>query len=409
MNFLNYSKSVKHYLIGTFISSIGDGMFALAISKLAFDKTGTVAGVGVVIIIQSLTAFILNFIAGYVVDNYDSKKISIYSDFIQAIIIILYIFFMDISDSGGLLLFLLTSIISCISPFFRAANFKLLPEIDRGKLSLVRLNGLRSSVKQGGLLLGSALIAPFIVFHLLKLAFVLNGVSFLVSCFCTQQIVLKDNMKNTGGTKLVEIYRNWFLLLKELLLDSKMFYLILFSTFDYLTINFINLIGIKYAEIRLHQSAFISLIDGGYAIGAICSFLLITYIFSKYSFKHISWIGLFVQGIAIILMDNFSNVYTTGIFIFLIGVFTGTSISLFQTVLHKIIPHKFHGKISSFRDMLVSIETLLIIPIFSYLVSFDFWKSMLVFGGIMIVLSSILMYLGLINYFPDVDFSDDKV
>lgn len=410
MNFFNkklfsYSTSVKFYLIGTFISSIGDGMFSLAVSKLAFDKTGTVAGVGGVIIIQSITTFSLNLLAGYVADAYDSKKISIYSDLIQAILIILYAFSLIYLNGESLLLFLLTTVISCISPFFRAANFKLLPEIDRKDLSLVKLNGLRSSVKQGGLLLGSTLIAPFIFFNLLPLTFLLNGISFLISCLCTYRVILTSTTKEgrIGPlSKISEIYKSWFSLVKELFLNHKVFFLVLFSTFDYLIINFINLIGIKYAETVLHNSAFISLIDGGYAAGAIISFLLINIVFSKCDFNYILWIGLFVQGITIILMNYFSTAYSTFILIFIIGVFTGTSISLFQTILHKGISQKFHGKISSFRDMMVSGETLCIIPIFSYIINFDFKRGILIFGILILTLSSILAWLGLTKYFPSI-------
>lgn len=112
-------------------------------------------------------------------------------------------------------------------------------------------------------------------FNLLSLTFLLNGISFLISCLCTYRIILTNTTKEgriEPLSKISEIYKSWFSLVKELFLNHKVFFLVLFSTFDYLTINFINLIGIKYAETVLHNSAFISLIDGGYAAGAIISF-----------------------------------------------------------------------------------------------------------------------------------------
>lgn len=57
------SSSVYLYLLGTFVSNLGDGIFTLIISKILYDKTGSVSAFGLVLIIQNVASFFAKFIS----------------------------------------------------------------------------------------------------------------------------------------------------------------------------------------------------------------------------------------------------------------------------------------------------------------------------------------------------------
>ena len=147
------SSSVYLYLLGTFVSNLGDGIFTLIISKILYDKTGSVSAFGLVLIIQNVASFLLNLLAGYIADIKKPQFISEIADNLRGIMIILGIIFLRLSNNIIVVLMILMLILNLIVPFFRAANFKIIASIQRGGLGLLPLNGLRSSVNQSGQLL----------------------------------------------------------------------------------------------------------------------------------------------------------------------------------------------------------------------------------------------------------------
>lgn len=397
-NLSTNTETVNYYLSGTFISSIGDGMFYLAISKLAFDLTKSMSVIGIVLIIQSMTSFGANFLAGYFVDIHSPKRISILSDNLQGLVVLLGTFILLFSNIGIFSLYALMFVVSFVNPFFRAANFKILPQIDKESLELIKLNGLRSSVKQGGLLLGATIVAPLVSFHATPFALILDSLTFFISAFCTFKIKLNDNYKETT-IKKEKKKNNWIQFLKLLLNNRILLILILFSIFDYWTLNFFNLIEIKYATDILHNAIFISLLDGSYAIGAMLSFLLINHFYAKLEFRQIAWIGLFIEAIIIVFLAFIHQIIFVTFSLIVMGIFTGASISVFQSKFHRDTNASYQGKISSIRDTLISASTLLIVPIFVGSLNKKFIVGMSYFGGTILIVSLLLALLCIMRYF----------
>lgn len=194
------SSSVYLYLLGTFVSNLGDGIFTLIISKILYDKTGSVSAFGLVLIIQNVASFLLNLLAGYIADIKKPQFISEIADSLRGIMIILGIIFLRLSNNIIVVLMILMLILNLIVPFFRAANFKIIASIQRGGLGLLPLNGLRSSVNQSGQLLGVAIATPLIAFNLTIPALLIDALTFFTSFICT--IFLKFNKEHPVQIKV---------------------------------------------------------------------------------------------------------------------------------------------------------------------------------------------------------------
>ncbi|KAA8791580.1 MFS transporter, partial [Lactobacillus crispatus] len=106
------SSSVYLYLLGTFVSNLGDGIFTLIISKILYDKTGSVSAFGLVLIIQNVASFMLNLLAGYIADIKKPQFISEIADSLRGIMIILGIIFLRLSNNIIVVLMILMLILN---------------------------------------------------------------------------------------------------------------------------------------------------------------------------------------------------------------------------------------------------------------------------------------------------------
>lgn len=389
------SSSVYLYLLGTFVSNLGDGIFTLIISKILYDKTGSVSAFGLVLIIQNVASFMLNLLAGYIADIKKPQFISEIADSLRGIMIILGIIFLRLSNNIIVVLMILMLILNLIVPFFRAANFKIIASIQRGSLGLLPLNGLRSSVNQSGQLLGVAIATPLIAFNLTIPALLIDALTFFTSFICT--IFLKFNKEHpvqikVSDNKLKKMYFEWFKLLRTLFISKKLLLLVFFSSIDSVIVAFINLMEIKYATVVLKNSVYLTALDGSFALGAMLNFTIIYLLFERFNFSEISWSGLFCQALAFIGLTLTGSIYVSTIFICIIGIFNGASQSLFQTQLHTSFDETMKGKISSLRDAMVAFLNLIMIPVFSRLLNFNLCIAFWIFA-LCILVSSISVFL----------------
>lgn len=394
------SPSAYLYLLGTFISNLGDGIFTLIISKVLYDKTGSVFAFGLVLIIQNLASFLLNLVAGYVADIKRPQLISEIADSLRGIILILGVIFLGSSDIVVILMVLMI-LLNLIMPFFRAANFKIVASIQRGQLRLLSLNGLRSSVNQSGQLLGVALATPLIALNLTKMALIIDAITFLSSFVCTVFLKFRkeEQVKAKNRLGLKQLYTDWFQLLRSLFLSKKMFLLVFFASIDSVIVAFINLMEIKYATVVLKNSVYLTVLDGAFALGAMLNFTIIYLIFEKFTFAKISWLGLFFQALGFIGLTLTTSVYVATLFMFVIGVFNGASQSLFQTQLHVSFANEMKGKISSLRDAMVSLLNIIMIPIFSRLLNLNLKLGFIIFSiSIIIICIAIFFIFNKRNY-----------
>lgn len=389
------SPSVFLYLFGTFISNVGDGIFTLIISKILYDKTGSVSAFGLVLIIQNLASFLLNLVAGYVADIKSPQLISEIADSSRGILIILSAIFFR---SSNIIVILMTMMIALnlIMPFFRAANFKIVASIQRGELELLSLNGLRSSVNQSGQLLGVALATPLIALNLTVPALLIDALTFLTSFVCT--IFLKFNNERqvevkASDNQLKRLYSDWFRLLKSLFQSKKLFLLVFFASIDSVIVAFINLMEIKYSTVVLKSSVYLTVLDGAFALGAMLNFTVIYLLFEKFVFAQVSWVGLFFQALGFIGLTLTSSVYVATTYMFIIGVFNGASQSLFQTQLHTTFANELKGKISSLRDAMVSFLNLIMIPIFSRLLNLNLNTGFWIFSLCILISCALIFFI----------------
>jgi MFS family permease len=352
-------------LIGTLITNIGDGMHTITVGKLFYDKTGSVLAFGFVIIIEYIINFLLQFIAGTVSDQRSPRTISMVCDLLRGGFIILASLLINTSSFYRWVL-LSIGVINIAKPFYRAATFALTPLVIPDE-QLIRYNSILSSLLQAGQLIGVALVGP-ILFHFgTAAAFLCNGISFVISGLCIMMV--RRGRPATGQAAAVAPFRGAFIagwreIFSLLRANRSLLLHILLCCGDFLAVNFINIFLVPLVEQRYHGNSYwLSAFDGGFAVGAMLSFLVLERALRRYGVRRLAWIGIGAQGLFFLILAGLFNPYATVLVMLGFGLCNAMSLTLFLSQLQKRSQRTMKGRIASTRHLLLSLQAGMFIPI----------------------------------------------
>jgi len=393
----NLSKSVKLLLLATLITNIGNGMHTIAFSKLVYDKTNSAMAFGGVIILQYIVMFSLQFVSGSLVDRNNPKYVSIICDLVRGLLVFSSGLMVLLIDVGLLYLYVAVLIINIVTPFFTSASFALLPTIVKEKDELLKVNAISTTLFQGGQLLGSALAAPIIFLFNPSTALIVDGMTFFVSalvvCFVkiTDYEYKKDAEKNIGKN----LFNDW----KEIVTvmkKEKSFRAHLFLTSgDYISINFFNVMLVPMVIHWYNNNSFyISLFDGGFAIGAMVFVAFVVAISKKIGVNNSAFVGLLVEAIAFALICISRNPITTFAIMLIIGAANSFSVTIFNSNLQQRSKGAIKGRVGSAKNLIVSCLTIILIPIISHLHDISIVYGLMASSGIIFIYAALSFALG---------------
>ncbi|WP_160673574.1 MFS transporter [Clostridium sp. C8-1-8] len=396
-SFFNMSKEVKLIMLATLITNIGNGMYTIAVSKLVYDKTNSAMAFGGVMILQYIVMFSVQFLSGSLVDRNNPKHVSIICDLISGFLVVssgLMVFFTNI---GLFYLFIAVIFLNIVAPFFSSANFSLVPMVVEDKTKLLKMNGLITTLFQAGQLLGCALVAPVIYFFNPQTALVIDGITFFLSALfisfttVTNVEVKKDNSKNIGKNLL----NDW----KEIgraMKQEKSFAAHLFiASGDYLSINFFNVMLVPMVTLWYKNNSFyISLYDGGFAVGAMLIATFVVILSKKIGTNNSAFIGLFVQAIIFGLMILSRNPLVTFLIILIFGALNSFSVAIFTSNLQQRSVGPIKGRVGSIKSFIVSCFSIVLIPIISKLHDISITYGLAASCGIILTYSLISFLFG---------------
>lgn len=389
-NYEEIPLNIKWILIATLISNIGNGMNTIAISKLLYDKTGSALAFGGVILLDYVIAFGFQFISGSVVDRNNPKKVSITSDCIRGIVLALTGIAVNTVNNGIYLLPISLIIVNIVNPFYRSSNFKIVPLLVEDSLLLLKMNSIISTLLQTGQLLGVALVAPILVHLNSGWALIIDGITFLIAglLVCFVKFNVKENQNINEKKSNLSLYKDWKEILKLIKEEKSILIHILISSGDYLAVNFINIILVPMVTLWYKNNSYcISLFDGGFAVGAIFSVVLIYKAYKIIGLKKSSWLGLMIEGLIFVgIMISRWPIITISL-TFSLGLFNAYSISIFQTSLQERIPVSMKGRIGSLKNLIIYILSLIFVPIISKLVDYSLTIAIFICACIILLYS----------------------
>jgi len=179
------NRNFRFLWFGQIISLLGDWFNLIASASLIAALTQSGFAIGSLFIVRMLAPFIVSPIAGVVADRYNRKYILIVTDLTRAITVFGFLFVRNANQVW--LLYALSAMQLGISGFFAPARNAILPDIV-SSYGLGAANALGSATWSVMLALGAAIGGMVSGTWGIYPAFVIDGLSFLLSAACIAQV-----------------------------------------------------------------------------------------------------------------------------------------------------------------------------------------------------------------------------
>ena len=169
------------------VSEIGDHFNNIAVFSLAVATTRSGLVVSGVMLSRAIPAMLAGPLAGVVLDRLNRKRIMIASDLVRAVVALGFILTLHGHDTW--LLYLLSALLMCASPFFTSGRSAILPSIATSE-ELHTANSLTQTTQWTTLTIGTFLGGTSVRQFGYDWAFAGNALSFLFSALCISRLFL---------------------------------------------------------------------------------------------------------------------------------------------------------------------------------------------------------------------------
>ncbi|SFB42895.1 MFS transporter [Clostridium frigidicarnis] len=193
-------KDFSLLMLGKLVSFVGTQMQSFALSLYVLSLTGSATKFASVLAITLVPQLILGPIAGVFVDWVSKKKIIVYLDILNGVLIGIYAIIYKIN--GGLELwqiYTLTIVLAVISLIFNPAISTVIPTIVK-KEDLVDANGINSFIINIGMVAAPAIAGILFGLYGLAVILVVNSFSFILSAI--SEIFINIPLCNTRPKKI---------------------------------------------------------------------------------------------------------------------------------------------------------------------------------------------------------------
>ena len=137
------------------LSGISNGVVTIAIPWLVLQRTGSVAAAGLVAALSSLPGIIASPLAGWAVDHFGRRIVSIVSDLLSAISVAAIPLVALFTDLNLAIILALAMLGAVFDPAGYAARRALIPDVaDASGMEVTRLNGLHEGIFGMGWIVG---------------------------------------------------------------------------------------------------------------------------------------------------------------------------------------------------------------------------------------------------------------
>lgn len=350
------------FTVGRLVSLLGSGIQAIAIPLYILKTTGSGTMMGLFAFLSLLPALITAPFAGVLGDRWNRKKIMVNMDFARGVVILGLGVLALTNNMNIYILFACQVVISLMSSIFGASTQAMVPELV-SKDDLMRANSTIASVNSVAMIAGPALGGIIFGLSGIKVVFLLNGISFILSAISEMFIKYVSTTKSEEKLSVAVVMEDFkegfsFIRCNKLLLG-----VLVFFAATNLLINpaFTVIIPFAYREVIGFSDQLIGVLRSTFIIGFLVGNLALASIFAKKSSKKLIKIGLFG-------MVAFNALFTITLFPSSIVYFGGASKLLFivfsiefiimgicnvlfniplQTNLQKLIPNKLRSRVMS--------------------------------------------------------------
>lgn len=174
------TRSLKLFIWGSFVSSLGSNIQWVALPLYILAKTGSPKAMGILFAASIIPQILLSPVAGSIADRWNRKKVMIITDFISGFITLIMYFYLVNFEFQLIWLVLIRCIMSANSMIFSSTTNALFPELI-GDTDGTKANSLNSALNSLSQLIGPVVGAVLYSIWGIGLVVIINVLSFFGS------------------------------------------------------------------------------------------------------------------------------------------------------------------------------------------------------------------------------------
>jgi MFS transporter, DHA3 family, macrolide efflux protein len=373
------------YLTGSAISNFGDGCQQIAMMWLIYHLTGSALSIGIMIAIYYLPSIMITPFLSVFVDQRDSKKLTIYTDFFRFVFVGLVALIIMSGVESVYLLYTMQFILAVGYTLYKPSSQSFIKESFHN-MDLAFVISKSSSFNQLATIIGSGLAGVLITMYPPSLCFILNAISYLCPAivFIFVKRINKKAIKDEKIHYLQKI-KEGFLFVKN---EKDMSYLFFLSILNSIAIQMSATMLLPLAEQLKGGSKLYAMFDISFTVGGILAGFLVTFLMIKLNNRLIlmTMSGMMVIAVLIGLIQI--KVFVI-LLLFLFGYFTMTHLVATQTMIQIKSPKEMIGRVIGLRTMVASTVKISSALSTGFLINTIHINNILLLFGIILLLSLI--------------------
>ena len=291
------SKSSKYFLLATFITNIGNGLYVLTISVLLYNLTQNVLAFGFVFISEFICKFFLQIYAGRIVVKVASKTIFLVCDMSRFVLFaVATLFFMFHYYYTAVIITVLA--INVFKPFYISSAF-IFSTKENSDNNLETYNVLFLIYKQLGLVIGLLLAGGIMFFTNPLHVLIIDTLSYLFSFICIFIFLQIDKISTIKMKNAVSKSNN------VSIINKKTLYQIIILSQEQFCIYYINLIFVPLSVLMVttNKFAIVAALNIAFILGCISNFIYSNFaIFTELKHRYKNLLP-FLQMILLVLLS----------------------------------------------------------------------------------------------------------
>lgn len=373
------------------VSSVGEWIYFIALNLIVLNLTESALAVSGLYIVRAISSLFTNFWSGSLIDRFNKKKLMIFLNMVQSILIVILPCFSSLLWMY-VLVFLITVASSMYHPTSMTYITKLIP-VEQRK----RFNSLRSLLDSGAFLTGPAIAGFLFTVGTPYMAIYLNAIALFLSACITFKMpnieALEKFMNRTEKTSLYRVLlQDWQMVIRFSLKNSYvMAVYLLFSAIIILMTATDSLEAAFATQILALSEGEYGILVSIAGVGVLIGSLTNSVIVEKIPTSWLIGMGSLVTALGYLIFTSSFSFLIAAIGCFVLSFATAFANTGFYTFYQNNIPSESMGRIGSIYGFFEALFIIIFTTIFGIFAEWITIRSVVISASFMMAFVAVIL------------------
>ncbi|WP_421383724.1 MFS transporter [Bacillus salacetis] len=381
------NKSFLYYWISTWISSLGDSIFVIALTWLLVEETQSPSVVGTYLFILGASKILFVLVGGVIVDRIDPKKLLIQSNVLRAIIILALVV-LFVNKEAIWIFYIIGAVFGMVDSIAEPAGISFRTRIVE-KEYYTQSMGLLMTAGNVSAVIGPMIGAGLVAIGSTNFAIMVNAVTFLISALLLLLVKAAKPEEETESEPMWKSVKSGFHYFVTTPIITTM---AVFAFFANAAVG-ATFVSIPFLadELNFGVEGF-GLMNTAIGIGSVAGAVLFSVFTIKNPKPYMTLLTCFLQGIVIMLIGFTGNLWVIITLIALMGLHETAVNVIAPSVNHTIIPPRIFGRVISVMILVMSGSVPIAQAAAGWMMEWTAPQDVFIYGGLLEMGAALLTF-----------------